>query len=88
MNLEHGPERAAGLALPAHGQESGMKLLRAILLILGALAVLGGLVWIGQGTGYFPYPAGSFMIDQTPWAWRGLALAAVGVVMVVVSRRV
>jgi hypothetical protein len=57
-------------------------------LVVGVLATLLGLVWIGQGTGYFPYPASSFMIDQTPWAWRGLAVAVAGVVVVLVSRRV
>jgi len=54
---------------------------------VGALAVLLGLVWIGQGTGYFPYPASSFMIDQTPWAWRGLAVAVGGAVALVLARR-
>lgn len=57
------------------------------LLIVGALMVLLGLVWLGQGTGYFRYPQASFMIDQTPWAWRGGALALVGAVVLVLSRR-
>ena len=35
--------------------------------LLGGLLVLIGLVWMGQGSGYFPYPAESFMIDQSPW---------------------
>lgn len=51
---------------------------RRILVILGALAMLMGLVWIGQGSGYFPYPASSFMIDQRPWIAYGAALALVG----------
>ena len=65
-----------------------MKGKRLALTIAGILAVLIGLVWIGQGTGYFPYPRSSFMIDQTPWAYRGVVLAALGVVALVVSRRV
>ncbi len=64
-----------------------MKGLKTALLVLGFLFVLVGLVWIGQGTGYFPYPASSFMIDQTPWAWRGAGLAVFGVVVMIVSRR-
>jgi hypothetical protein len=65
-----------------------MKLARPLLLIIGILASLAGIVWIGQGTGYFPYPASSFMIDQTPWAYRGLGLAVAGIIAIFVSRRI
>ncbi len=65
-----------------------MRTTRVTLLGVGLLGLLVGLVWMGQGSGYFPYPASSFMIDQTPWIWRGLGLAVVGAVMVAVSRRV
>ena len=61
--------------------------MKTLLLVLGVLAILIGLVWIGQGSGHFPFPKSSFMIDQRPWIWWGLLLAAVGVVVVVVSRR-
>ena len=57
------------------------------LLIVGIFALLIGIVWIGQGTGAFPYPRQSFMINQMPWAWRGGVLAVTGVIAVVVSRR-
>jgi hypothetical protein len=56
-------------------------------LVVGILAVAIGLVWIGQGTGYFPYPPSSFMISQMPWAYRGGALAIVGLIVIFVSRR-
>jgi hypothetical protein len=61
---------------------------RAAILVVGILAILIGLVWVGQGTGYFPYPASSFMINQMPWVYRGAVLAALGLVAVVVSRRI
>jgi hypothetical protein len=64
-----------------------MRLVRRVLLIAGCLAVLTGLVWIGQGTGVFPYPASSFMINQAPWITRGILLAIAGLVAVGVSRR-
>lgn len=60
---------------------------RRILLVAGVLAALLGLIWIGQGTGIFPYPASSFMIDQSRWAWRGLAVMAAGLAAVALSRR-
>jgi hypothetical protein len=63
-------------------------MIRKILLIVGILAVAIGLVWIGQGTGHFPYPKTSFMIDQMPWAYRGAALAVAGLVAIFVSRRI
>jgi len=65
-----------------------MKAFRLLLLIIGIVAVLIGLVWIGQGTGYFPYPKTSFMINQMPWTWRGAGLAVIGVIVVFVSRRI
>ena len=60
---------------------------RSIVLAFGVVALLVGLVWIGQGTGVFPYPAQSFMINQMPWTWRGALLAVVGIVAIVWSRR-
>jgi hypothetical protein len=58
------------------------------LLVGGILAILVGLIWVGQGTGYFPYPASSFMINQTPWVYWGAVLALLGLIAVVVSRRI
>jgi hypothetical protein len=60
---------------------------RAILLTLGVLATLMGLLWIGQGLGYIHWPASSFMLDQRPWADRGAVLAVVGLLFVLVGRR-
>jgi hypothetical protein len=60
---------------------------KSALLIVGILAILVGVIWIGQGTGYFPYPAASFMINEMPWAYRGAILAVIGLIAVVVSRR-
>jgi hypothetical protein len=60
---------------------------KTALLVVGILAILVGVIWIGQGTGYFPYPAESFMINEMPWAYRGAVLAIVGLIAAVVSRR-
>ncbi len=53
--------------------------MKTILLSIGIIATLLGLLWIGQGTGLILWPASSFMLDQRPWAVRGIALAIVGV---------
>jgi hypothetical protein len=55
---------------------------------LGGLLVLIGLIWMGQGSGYFPYPAESFMIDQTPWIYWGALAVVAGLVAIVVTRSV
>ena len=62
--------------------------MRNVLLSGGVVAILVGVIWIGQGTGYFPYPSSSFMINDVAWAYYGLALAVLGLVAIVVSRRI
>jgi hypothetical protein len=64
------------------------KILRVALLAAGVLLLLLGVLWIGQGTGYFPYPAASFMVSEMTWAYRGAVLAAAGIVAILVSRRI
>ena len=61
--------------------------MRTIALITGILLLLLGLLWIGQGTGYFPYPSYSFMISEMTWAYRGAGVALVGVIVILLSRR-
>jgi len=57
------------------------------LTILGVILLLAGLVWMGQGSGYFPYPAESFMVNARPWIYYGAALAVVGLLIIVVFAR-
>lgn len=64
-----------------------MRPVRGVLLVIGVLATLMGLLWIGQGLGYIHWPASSFMLDQRPWATRGSVLAVVGLVLIGVARR-
>lgn len=64
-----------------------MRPLRTIVLILGVGATLMGLLWIGQGLGYVHWPRSSFMLDQRPWADRGAALAVVGLLLIIIGRR-
>ncbi|MET0173279.1 hypothetical protein [Agrobacterium sp. lyk4-40-TYG-31] len=64
-----------------------MQILRISLVVFGALLTLIGLVWIGQGSGYFPYPASSFMINQSPWMLRGAIVAIIGLALIFAARR-
>jgi hypothetical protein len=61
--------------------------MRIPFLTLGVLALLIGLLWIGQGTGYVNWPQSSFMIRQIQWAWYGGALAVVGLLLIWRARR-
>ncbi len=63
-----------------------MRALRPAMLALGVLAVLMGLLWVGQGLGYIHWPASSFMLDQREWAVKGALVAVVGVVLIVLNR--
>jgi hypothetical protein len=58
-----------------------------VLFVIGALLVVTGLLWVGQGTGIIAWPRSSFMIDQRPWIWRGALLALVGAGLIWISRR-
>ena len=61
--------------------------MRIVLTIIAVLMVLTGLLWIGQGTGAIPWPANSFMIDERPWALRGVILAILGAALFRFARR-
>jgi uncharacterized membrane protein len=62
-------------------------LMQTVLTIIGILLLLMGLVFMGQGSGYFPYPASSFMISESRWIYYGGALAVVGLILVFIARR-
>ena len=62
--------------------------MRTVTLIAGILLLLLGLLWIGQGTGYFPYPSYSFMISDMGWAYRGAAVAVGGIIVIILARRI
>jgi hypothetical protein len=52
--------------------------------VVGGLALLLGLLFVGQGLGYVP---GSFMTGAMRWFWIGLVIAIGGLVLVVLGLR-
>jgi uncharacterized membrane protein len=61
--------------------------MRTGLFAVGIVAVLIGLLWIGQGTGMVNWPRSSFMISQVQWAYYGAALAVAGLIVIWRARR-
>ena len=85
MGFSHGRDTVrAGLS--ANGGAL-MRMVRIGVAVIGVLMALVGLLWMGQGSGYFPYPAGNFIIDQRPWILRGAVLLLAGIGVVWYSRR-
>ena len=61
--------------------------MKTLLTTIGIILLLAGLVWMGQGSGFFPYPAESFMVGARPWVYYGGATAVVGLALIVWARR-
>lgn len=61
--------------------------MQTLLTLIAIILLLMGLVFMGQGSGYFPYPASSFMISQTRWIYYGAGIAIVGLILIIVARR-
>lgn len=65
-----------------------MHIVRIVLQLVGVIAILMGLLWIGQGMGVVHWPAkGNFMLDDRAWAIRGALLAVIGVALIIFARR-
>ena len=60
--------------------------MQTALAIIGVLLLLMGLVFMGQGSGYFPYPASSFMISESRWIYYGGGMAVLGALLIVLTR--
>ncbi|MBY3502430.1 hypothetical protein E0I74_10260 [Rhizobium laguerreae] len=60
---------------------------RTVGYVVGLLMILLGLIWIAQGSGYFPYPASSFMINQSIWVLWGSIMAVVGLAVTIIISR-
>ena len=61
--------------------------MKTALTLIGIIALAMGLLWMGQGSGYIPWPASSFMISQSQWIYYGGITAVVGLVIIVFARR-
>jgi hypothetical protein len=61
--------------------------MKALLLVLGAAALLAGLLFAGQGAGIIKWPQSSFMVGTGQWVTYGLIIAAIGIMMIGLAAR-
>ena len=61
--------------------------MKSLLTIIGIIFLVAGLVFMGQGSRYFPYPARSFMIGAQQWIYYGGAIVVVGLILLIVAWR-
>ena len=64
-----------------------MPIVGRVIQVIGIIAFLMGLLWIGQGLGWIRWPSESFMIDQSGWVVRGLILSRAGAIAIQIARR-
>lgn len=81
------PAWYGGKDIPKPTQSNRKKFMKFILLIAGILALVMGLLWIGQGLGQINWPSNSFMIRQTQWSYYGAGLAVGGIILIWLSRK-
>lgn len=61
--------------------------MKTLLMLIGIIVFVAGLFFMGQGSGTIRWPAESFMISATRWIYCGAAIAAAGIVLIVIARR-
>jgi len=61
--------------------------MKMLLTVVAIVLLLSGLVFMGQGSRFFPHPAESFMIGASQWIYYGGGIALVGLVLLISARR-
>jgi hypothetical protein len=61
--------------------------MKTLMILVGVIAIVMGLLWAAQGTGIFPYPSSSFMINDMTWFYYGIVTAIGGVAVIVMAQR-
>jgi hypothetical protein len=57
--------------------------MQTLVTAIGIVLLIAGLLFMGQGSGYFPNPASSFMITRPRRIYYGGAIAVVGLLIII-----
>jgi hypothetical protein len=87
QRLPNAPDNSSEPVGDGRAPPAQRKSMSRLFLIVGLIALVIGLLWIGQGTGAIDWPQSSFMIRQIQWAGYGAALAALGLILIWQSKR-
>jgi hypothetical protein len=60
----------------------------ALVLLAGIVILAFGVLFTLQGAGVVHWPRESFMIDQRDWVERGIAVALIGVALILTAWRI
>jgi len=60
--------------------------MRMLFRIIGCIALLAGLFFAAQGSGYIPWPHDSFMVSDVRWITYGALIAAAGLLVLLLAR--
>ena len=55
--------------------------------LIGIVALIAGLFFMGQGAGWIRWPAESFMVSATQWIYYGGSIAIAGLLLIGLARR-
>jgi hypothetical protein len=61
--------------------------MKPLLTLIGIVALIAGLFFMGQGAGWIRRPAESFMVSATQWIYYGGSMAIAGLVLIGLARR-
>jgi hypothetical protein len=61
--------------------------MKPLLTLIGIVALIAGLFFMGQGAGWIRWPAESFMVSATQWIYYGGSMAIAGLVLIGLARR-
>ena len=61
--------------------------MKRLLQIIAVALIVFGVMWSLQGLGILMWPAGSFMLAQREWGLYGALIAAIGALLLALTRR-
>ena len=61
--------------------------MKLLLVLGGAILIVFGLLFVGQGLDVIRWPSRSFMINDIRWTYYGAGIAVLGLILIFIGRR-